>query len=129
MIVVLLIIGFIIGFVGPGIYKSLFKSEVKMTMMKMSKLKFALLEYRNDIGHFPTRREGGVEALLVKPAGPIGNKWRGKYLESEDDLEDKWGNPFEVNIPPLKYTDKYKYFEIISYGGDSVDAEEIVDGA
>ena len=128
MLIVLVIIGFILAFVGPRIIRQIFKSNVAMTKMKMSVVRDGLLQYKQDMGHYPKKREGGIQALLSQPNTPGNEKWDGPYVTSEEDLEDKWAEPFEVNIPPVKYK-QFKFFEIISTGGESADAKEIFIGA
>lgn len=128
MMIVLFIIGFILAFIGPRLVKVMFKSDIAITKMKMAKIKNGLIEYKQDMGHFPKKREGGIQALMSRPNIPGNEKWDGTYVDSEEDLEDKWGEPFELNIPPVKYK-KFRFFEIISTGGDSADAKEIVVGA
>ncbi|MBD3273615.1 prepilin-type N-terminal cleavage/methylation domain-containing protein [Candidatus Dependentiae bacterium] len=128
MLIVLFIIGFILAFIGPRFYRTFFKTEVAVTKMKMSKIKNALLEYKQDMGHYPNKREGGIQALVIRPNVPGNEKWDGPYVDTEEDLEDKWGNPLELNIPPAKYK-QFRFFEIISPGGESEDAKEIFVGA
>ncbi|MFH1461642.1 MAG: type II secretion system major pseudopilin GspG [bacterium] len=128
ILVVLFIIGFLMAFIGPRFAKRFFKSEIAMTKMKMDKIKNALSDYKMDMGHYPNKREGGVQALISKPNVPGNEKWDGPYVDTEEDLDDKWGDPFEVNIPPVKYK-QFRFFEIISTGGQSADATEIFIGA
>ena len=128
IMVVLFIIGFLLAFMGPKIAKMIFKSDVAMTKMKMSKVKDSLMEYKQDMHHYPTKRDGGIQALITRPNTPGNEKWDGPYLENEEDLEDRWSNPFEVNIPPVRYK-QFRFFEIISPGDGSLDAKEIFVGA
>jgi hypothetical protein len=50
-------------------------------------------------------------------------------LTDQDDIVDAWGMEFEYNMPPRKYGDQYRMYEIISYGanheegGTGADAE------
>ncbi|MBD3231307.1 type II secretion system protein GspG [Candidatus Dependentiae bacterium] len=115
ILIVLAIIGFLFAFLGPTLYRRIAQSDVALTKLKMGKVKDALVEYKNNVGHYPTKREGGLRALIEKPQGV--ENWNGPYLDSEDDLLDKWGNELELNIPPVK-SKKFRYLEIISYGAD-----------
>lgn len=128
MLIVLFIIGFLLAFLGPRFAKQWSQSEVAITKMKMSKIKNALISYKQDMGHYPNKREGGIQALLTQPNVPRNQQWDGPYVDGEEDLEDKWGNSFEVNIPPIKYKN-FRFFEIISEGDESSDATEIFTGA
>ena len=76
------------------------------------------MDFKGDVGRFPNKREG-LEALVKKPATkPEG--WDGTYIEGRDEVpQDAWRNDFDYNVgPDIKSKDKYKYFEIISYGAD-----------
>lgn len=131
ILVVLMIMGFLLAFVGPALYRRIAQSKVAMTKLKMGTIKSALIEYQTDVGHYPNKKEGGLQALIVQPQGAQG--WNGPYLDDEGDLLDKWGGEFECNIPPVKYKNKFKYLEIISYGADGEeggtgDNAEIVSG-
>ena len=128
MLIVLVIIGFILAFIGPRIINQMFRSDVSMTKMKMSLVRDGLIQYKQDMGHFPKKKEGGIQALLSRPNTPGNEKWDGPYVTSEEDLEDKWAEPLELNIPPVK-NKNFRFFEIISTGGESEDAKEIVIGA
>jgi len=125
IMVVLFIIGFLFAFLGPRVMKYFLRSNTQITRLKMANIKDNLIEYQQDMGHFPNKKEGGLGALLICPQGAEG-KWQG-YLKDEDDLMDKWNDEFEFNMPPVKYKGKYKIFEIISSGGE--EGNEIVDGA
>ena len=118
ILVVLMIIGFLFAFFGPALYRRIAQSDVALTKLKMAKIKDALTEYKLNMGHYPTKKEGGLRALLEKPNVAGAQNWNGPYLDSEDDLLDKWGNEIECNIPPVKYKNKFRYLEIISYGAD-----------
>ena len=114
------IIGVLSTLIIPGIMKKWKQMEVNTTKSTMAALKSALNDYRQDVGHFPTAEEGGLEALVKRPKGI--KKWDDSYLENTIDVPtDKWGQEFEYNIPPKKYKN-YKYYEIISDGPE--DAEE-----
>ena len=120
IMVVLGIIGVLLVYFIPPLMRRMGKSDIKITKLKMNSLKNSLMEYKQDVGHYPNKKEGGLEALLNRPSGSAEGKWEGPYVDGEDSLEDSWGNPFEYNSPPEKYRGKpYKYFEIISPGDPS----------
>ena len=128
IMVVLMIIGFLMAVLGPRIVKFMAEADVRATKMKINKVKEAMNLYKMHLGYYPKNEEGGLKALLEKPAklSPAkAQKWRGPYLEDEEDLEDKWGDPLIYNRPPEKHKN-YRIFEIISEGGES--GEEIYDG-
>jgi general secretion pathway protein G len=128
MLVVLFIIGFLAAFILPRLYRNIARSDVQTTKLKMSKISEALLQYKQDMGRYPIKRDGGIQALFFKPNVAGAEKWDGPYLDSEEDLEDKWGEPFELNTPPVKYK-QFRYFEVVSPGGGTDEAKEIYIGA
>ena len=127
IMVVLFIIGFLVAYVGPKVARQFTKAGKFKAKMQVTKVKDALMEYKQDVGHYPTQREG-LSALVVKPSTKGSNNWDGPYGGvDEDDLLDTFGNEFEYNNPPVKYKGKYRYFEIIS-PGDAAEDKELVDG-
>ena len=118
ILLVMVIIGFLFAFLlGPRVMDMFGRSDVAVTKLRMQKIKSALIQYKMDVGHYPTKRDGGLKALLEKPSTPAGAKWRGPYLDDEEDLTDKWGYEFEYNRPPVR-NKKFRVFEIISFGAD-----------
>ncbi|MGD1997485.1 MAG: type II secretion system protein GspG, partial [Candidatus Dependentiae bacterium] len=91
-----------------------------------------LQEYYSDIGHFPTKAEGGLNALVKPPKNQIvRKKWDGPYLEGQDEIpEDGWGFQFEYYAPP-RQKGKFRHFELLSHGEEGPDgnSDEIVVGA
>ena len=132
MIEILLVVGiiaFLFAFLGPRIYKMIAKSDIKITELKMGKIKGAMIEYKQDMGHYPNKKEGLAALRSVPSTRGASEKWDGPYLDEDDDLLDKWGNEFEYNIPPVKYKNKYRYFQIISLGSGEEGAKELRTGA
>lgn len=113
MIVVLVIIGLIMGLVGPRLFGQADKAKVQTAETQVKMLRGALQTMRLDIGRVPTAEEG--LALLVNPPSDsrIAKRWQGPYLEEDLPL-DPWGNPFQYsatasgNLP----------FSLFSYGAD-----------
>ena len=77
LLVVLVILGLLIGYVGPKYFAQLGKSEVKVARAQISSFSKALDQYRLDLGHYPTTEQGLI-ALIAKPASE--SKWEGPYL-------------------------------------------------
>lgn len=99
MIVVLVIIGLIMGLVGPRLFGQAEKAKVQTATTQIKMLGGALQTMRLDIGRLPTKEEG-LGLLVERPADPkTARKWAGPYLE--DGLpEDPWGNPYEYAPSP-----------------------------
>lgn len=125
IIVVLVIIAGILALVGPRIARQFLQSKEKMTALRINNLKNSLLEYSKDVGHFPTKKEGNLEALVKKPEAKEAVKWNGPYAK-EEELLDASNQDFEYNLPPVKFKDKYKIYEIISTSqeGKEIDGGE-----
>ena len=132
IMVVLAIIGIMMSLVGPRVISMLSRGKQTATTSTMATMKQALQEYYNDIGHFPTKAEGGLNALVSPPKNQaLRKKWDGPYLEGQDELpEDGWGFPFEYYAPP-RQKGKFRHFEILSHGEEGPDgnSEEIVVGS
>ncbi|MCK4650971.1 type II secretion system major pseudopilin GspG [Candidatus Babeliales bacterium] len=117
IIVVIGIIAFLFYFLVMPIMRRFLRTDVTLTKLKIAKVKEAMVEYKLDVGRFPHQKEG-LRSLLRQPEGIKDGKWRGPYLDDDEDVLDKWGNEFEYNKPPVRYKEGYKYFEIISFGAD-----------
>ncbi|MFH1644649.1 MAG: type II secretion system major pseudopilin GspG [bacterium] len=116
ILVVVFIIGLLATLVGPRAIGLFTKGNVSATKSTLAALKTALVDYKQDMLHFPTQKDGGLDALITRPNIKGNEKWDGPYLEAQEAVPlDAWGNEFEYNIPPVRYK-KYKYFEIISEG-------------
>jgi general secretion pathway protein G len=89
-----------------------------VTIQRMTRIIDALDKYGVDsCGVFPTARQGGLKALVVKPTeGVVPNNWRGPYLEHESDLVDGWGAPFRYARPGGG--DPPRPFDLWSFGRD-----------
>lgn len=122
ILVVVFIIGILATLVGPRVIRLLTKGNVSATQSTLAALKTAVVEYKQDIGHFPTSKEGGLDALIDRPNIKGNEKWDGPYLEGQETVPlDAWGNEFEYNLPPIRFKNKYKIFEIVSDGPEGED--------
>lgn len=109
LLVVLVIVGLLVGYVGPKYFSHLGKSEVKAAKMQISSLHKALDVYRLDNGNYPDQQQG-LNALVVAPQGST--KWQGPYLEKAVP-NDPWGKPYQYRIPGENGD-----FDLISLGAD-----------
>ena len=109
LLVVMVIIGLLVGYVGPRYFAQIGKSEIKAARAQIDGLEKAVEHFRIDTGHFPTTDQG-LNVLFVKPANEP--KWRGPYLKKEAPL-DPWGNPYTYRAPGERAD-----FDIISLGKD-----------
>jgi len=95
LLVVMVIIGLLVGYVGPKYFSQVGKSEVKVARAQINALEKALDQYRLDVGHYPTT-EQGLAALVIKPSGET--RWDGPYLKKAVPL-DPWGKPYQYKAP------------------------------
>lgn len=96
MIVVLVIIGLIMGLVGPRLFRQADKAKVQSAQTQVRLLKGALETMRLDIGRFPSEQEG-LKLLVDRPGdGNLASRWSGPYLD-EGVPNDPWGNPYQYS--------------------------------
>lgn len=109
LLVVMVIIGLLVGYVGPKYFSQVGKSEVKSTRAQINALEKALDQYRLDTGHYPTT-EQGLAALFAKPSGET--RWDGPYLKKAVPL-DPWGKPYQYKSPG-----EHGEIDLYSFGKD-----------
>lgn len=113
MIVVLVIIGLLMGLVGPRLFHQADRAKVQTAQTQVKMLRGALETMRLDIGRFPTDQEG-LQLLVQKPTDPaIAPLWHGPYLDGAVPL-DPWGHPYIYSAQPSKD----QAFTLYSYGAD-----------
>ena len=103
MIVVLVIIGLIMGLVGPRLFTQADKAKVQTAETQTKMLKGALETMRLDIGRFPSEQEG-LRLLVERPGDErLATRWSGPYLD-EGLPSDPWGNPYQYSpVPSANY--------------------------
>lgn len=110
LLVVMVIIGLLVGYVGPRYFAQIGKSEVKAARSQINALDKGLDQYRLDMGRYPTSEEG-LAALNTAPAG--GNaRWQGPYLKKAVPA-DPWGNPYQYRSPG-----EHGEYDLYSWGSD-----------
>ena len=109
LLVVMVIIGLLVGYVGPMYFKQVGKSEVKAARAQIDAFGKALDQYRLDAGHYPSN-EQGLAALVERPSNE--SKWDGPYLKKSVP-PDPWGTPYIYRFPG-----EHGEYDVISYGKD-----------
>lgn len=109
LLVVMVIIGLLVGYVGPKYFAQIGKSEVKAAKAQIDALGKALDQYRLDTGHYPST-EQSLNALVTKPANEA--KWEGPYLTKAVPA-DPWGRPYVYKSPG-----DHGDYDLLSYGKD-----------
>ena len=116
MIVVLVIIGLIMGLVGPRLFSQADKAKVQTAQTQAKMLKGALLTYRLDVGSLPTS-EDGLQALNKAPEGARHQQfWQGPYIDGQVPL-DPWNNPY---VYTNQASVEGQPFSLYSLGADGV---------
>jgi len=110
LLVVIVIIGLLVSYVGPRYFSQLGKSERQTAKAQIEGFGKALDTYRLDTGRYPST-EQGLNALAVKPNDDA--KWNGPYLQKEVP-RDPWGSPYVYQVPGKNGAD----FDLFSLGKD-----------
>jgi general secretion pathway protein G len=96
MLVVLVIIGLIMGLVGPRVLGYLSDAKEKTARIQIENFKSALDLYYLDTGRYPSTTDG-LGALVRRPGATDG--WNGPYLRDGAVPPDPWGNPYVYRSP------------------------------
>jgi general secretion pathway protein G len=110
MLVVLVIIGLIMGLVGPRVLNYLTDARSKAAKLQIEAFTSALDLYYIDSGRYPSANEG-LEALVRRPGGS--EVWNGPYLKGGAVPADPWGHAYIYRSPGERNP-----YEIISLGPD-----------
>lgn len=93
MLVVLVILGLLMGLVGPRMFGKVDSSKVKTAQTQIKMIRGALETYRLDMGSFPDDKIA-LKYLYAKPTeASLASRWQGPYLDDEVPL-DPWGNSY-----------------------------------
>lgn len=124
MIVVLVIIGLIMGLVGPRLFGQADKAKVQTAETQVRMLGGALQTMRLDISRWPSEQEG-LALLQTKPSdATAANGWAGPYLNDAVPM-DPWGHPYQYSPAPSgsqPYT-LYSFGADGKPGGEGQDAD------
>jgi len=110
MLVVLVIIGLIMGLVGPRVLNYLSDARTKAAKLQIEAFGSALDLYYLDNGRYPSSSEG-LEALVRRPAQS--GSWNGPYLKGGQVPADPWNNNYLYRSPG-----EDSPYDIQSYGSD-----------
>lgn len=111
LLVVVVIIGLLVAYVGPKYFGQIGKSETVAARAQIEAFEKALDTFRLDVGRYPSADEG-LAALTMRPDS-AGNAWNGPYLK-KGIPPDPWGRPYSYRAPGTRGND----YDIISLGKD-----------
>lgn len=70
IIVVVVIIGILAGVVGPKIFGNVYKAQLQRVRQDIRTIESSIKIYRLDNFTYPTNEQGGLKALVERPADP-----------------------------------------------------------
>jgi general secretion pathway protein G len=111
LLVVVVIIGLLVAYVGPKYFGQIGKSETVAARAQIEAFEKALDTFRLDVGRYPSTEEG-LNALVVRPESA--SAWSGPYLK-KGVPNDPWGRPYTYRTPGSKPGSDY---DIVSLGKD-----------
>ena len=110
LLVVLVILGLVMGLVGPRVLNYLTSSRTRTAALQVTSFKSSLDLFFLDVGRYPSKAEG-LKALVEKPGSA--DNWNGPYLQQAAVPADPWGNPYQYAVPGEKAP-----YRISSFGAD-----------
>jgi general secretion pathway protein G len=116
MLVVLVIIGLIMGLVGPRVLNYLSDARTKAARLQIESFSNSLDLYYLDVGRYPTTQEG-LAALVKRPPGV--DVWNGPYLKGGTIPADPWRNAYVYAAPGT-----HGAYDLMSYGADGREGGE-----
>ena len=121
VLVVVVIMGLLIGLIGPNVLGQVDKARVTTAKADMATLASALDMYKLDNHFYPTTDQG-LEALVAKPsASPVPKNWNGQgYLKGSEIPTDPWEGEYVYFNPG----DGSHPYEMISLGADGREGGE-----
>ena len=96
LLVVLVILGLLLGLVGPRVLDYLGTAKHDTARLQIENLAATLDLFRLDVGRYPSQKEG-LAALVRRPDGI--ERWRGPYLNSTDVPADPWERAYHYRMP------------------------------
>ena len=111
IMVVLVIIGLLMGIVGPRFMHQEEIAKVKAAAIQIATLGTVLDTFRLGVGRYPTTQEG-LAALNQRPSGL--DRWDGPYLKQKDVPQDPWHRPYYYRSPG----EDGRPYDLYTYGAD-----------
>lgn len=115
LLVVLVILGLLIGLVGPQVLNYLSSAKSDTAAVQVEQLTSATELFLLDVGRYPDEQEG-LEALVERPHGI--DRWNGPYLRGGKLPLDPWGNPYHYR------QEEDSGIRIYSLGADNAEGGE-----
>ena len=121
IVIILMLAGALVVFVLPQQEGA----QINTTKIKLKSIEQALMTYKINIGTYPRIEQGGLVALLNKPAFPnekLGQRWQGPYLQRGTALTDAWEHPLRYELIDKAMVDDPNApdFRLFSVGPDGM---------
>lgn len=119
IMIVLLIIGGLLAFLGGNVFSSFRKAKVRQARIQMSEIGKALETFATDCGSYPSQ-DVGLKALLEQT--PECKNWGPEPYAKKGLLKDPWGGDFIYEVKGSSYVIK-SYGQDKKEGGTGNDAD------
>lgn len=100
ILLVILILGMLAGVAIVALAGSRDRARIDTTKLKLKAIESAMETYNAHMQRYPSEQDGGLKALLVKPAeegeGTTASAWAGPYLK--EDPKDAWEHDFHYEL-------------------------------
>ena len=124
VLLVIAIVGILATVLAVNVIPQWSKSRVDSAGIQVQLIAAELGKYNLNIGHYPTEDEGGLSALVTRPAfdnEDLGPKWAGPYI-SRKQLKDPWGNDLGYELVDEERGDTTRQVvHVWSYGPNGED--------
>lgn len=114
---VVVIIGILLGLVGPKLVGKSKKAKIKAAEAQISNFKTSLNSYEMNVGEFPSTSQG-LKALVERPSDVEEDDWEGPYMD--DIPKDPWNREYIYKSPG----EHNKDFDLSSMGPDRQEGTE-----
>lgn len=122
MLIVLVIIGLLVGLVGPQLLGRVDQGRVTAAQAQIQMIKGALDTFRLDLGRYPTSEEG-LQALVTMPDDPrAASAWKGPYLQGALP-NDPWNAPYRYRRINNNQIELYSLGADGAPGGEELNAD------
>jgi len=119
LMIVVIIMAALAGMVLPRLLDRADDAKINISKGEIASITMGLKFYKLDNGTYPGQQDGGLDALMTKPASA--KNWKGPYLEK--DAIDPWKRPYQY-----KYRGDHNPtgFDLWSTGPDEGNSEDDV---
>lgn len=122
VMIVLVIIGLVLGMVGPQLFKQLDKAKAQTADSQIKLLRTSIEAFYLDMQRYPTASEGLAVLRTQPPSGANTQLWSGPYLQDQVP-PDPWGNAYVYRAGDSRE----RPFFLFSLGADGKEGGDGID--